>query len=506
MATACWLFAQSALLAQWSNTTLPGGGRYNIGTAVIGTKAIFAGGRTSYYANSNKADIYETTSGTWTTKTFNQARHSITTAVLNDRAIFAGGQSVTVNGPFFSNKVDIYNNTSNTWATKTLSQARIVGGAGAAGGKAVFFGGVRGTNPNTYNPIVSNRADVYEYATNTFSWVNRPVARAGMATAVVGSKIIFAGGIKSYTAAGDPVATNAIDIYDAATGTWSTTTLSTARYGVAAAVVGNKALFAGGYVFDSNAGYVLSDKVDVFDGATGTWSTLTLAQPQGDMCAAVAGNLAFFAGGLEAGAQASARVNIYDSAAGTWDVDTLSAPRLWLVATVTNHRVMFAGGSSPNTLLDVYDRDNDVWTTDNLPQARIAEAVASVNNRAIFAGGRVNNAYPIYGSALVNIFQDAPLLPAAVAERASAPNERPTLRLAPNPAAAGGFTEIQLSNFDFSKKQPEALLFDAAGRLVRREKIVGERQRLGLEGLLPGTYFLKTSAAELPVCQLIILK
>ena len=39
---------------------------------------------------------------------------------------------------------------------------------------------------------------------------------------------------------------NAVDVYNGATGAWSTARLSVARYWLAAASVGNVALFAGG--------------------------------------------------------------------------------------------------------------------------------------------------------------------------------------------------------------------------------------------------------------------
>ena len=43
------------------------------------------------------------------------------------------------------------------------------------------------------------------------------------------------------------VASNAVDLYNSATGTWSTAQLSVARYDLAAASIGSVALFAGGY-------------------------------------------------------------------------------------------------------------------------------------------------------------------------------------------------------------------------------------------------------------------
>jgi hypothetical protein len=59
------------------------------------------------------------------------------------------------------------------------------------------------------------------------------------AIAVSGGPLQF-----SYTS---DVLSNAVDLYNSTTGTWSTARLSVARYGLAAASVGNVAIFAGGY-------------------------------------------------------------------------------------------------------------------------------------------------------------------------------------------------------------------------------------------------------------------
>jgi len=44
----------------------------------------------------------------------------------------------------------------------------------------------------------------------------------------------------------DVANSNAVDLYNSVTGTWSTAQLSVARWGLAAASAGNVALFAGG--------------------------------------------------------------------------------------------------------------------------------------------------------------------------------------------------------------------------------------------------------------------
>ncbi len=47
--------------------------------------------------------------------------------------------------------------------------------------------------------------------------------------------------------AGASSMSNAVDLYNSATGAWSTAQLSVARYWLAAASVGNVAIFAGGW-------------------------------------------------------------------------------------------------------------------------------------------------------------------------------------------------------------------------------------------------------------------
>jgi hypothetical protein len=57
--------------------------------------------------------------------------------------------------------------------------------------------------------------------------------------------------------------TNVVDIYDTASGTWSTAALSQARCSLAAASTGNKVFFAGGSV-SSDFSRVYSNVVDIY--------------------------------------------------------------------------------------------------------------------------------------------------------------------------------------------------------------------------------------------------
>jgi hypothetical protein len=136
--------------------------------------------------------------------------------------------------------------------------------------------------------------------------------------------------------------TREIDLFDSQTGKWTTAQLSVARYTLAAASIGHIALFAGGetivllHVFLQKlrggarmfvlawlipmlwfaparivvtvisfsltqapgvTGDSFSDAVDLYNGATGTWSTAQLSVARGYLTSTSVGNMAIFVGG-----------------------------------------------------------------------------------------------------------------------------------------------------------------------------------------------------------------
>ncbi len=57
----------------------------------MGTKAIFAGGYSSS-GYSNVVDIYDASTGQWSTATLSQARDGLAATTVGTEAIFAGGR------------------------------------------------------------------------------------------------------------------------------------------------------------------------------------------------------------------------------------------------------------------------------------------------------------------------------------------------------------------------------------------------------------------------------
>ena len=111
-----------------------------------------------------------------------------------------------------------------------------------------------------------------------------------------------------------------VDIYDVSSNTWSTAELSEPRYGIAAAVVGNKVFFAGG----GDGNNTVTNKVDIYDLSSNTWSTATLSQARTDLAATTAGNKIYFTGGWNySDGPTSDRIDIYDNTTGSWSISSL---------------------------------------------------------------------------------------------------------------------------------------------------------------------------------------
>jgi hypothetical protein len=171
-------------------------------------------------------------------------------------------------------------------------------------------------------------------------------ARGHIAAATVGGQVLFAGGIDLVAAHAD------VDIYDSSLGApsdpaaWTPTMLSAARvlYGNGSATVGARAFFGGGFVSPNPP--TLSDVVDIYDAETGAWTNTALSSPRAQVAATALGNTVLFAGGVDATLAASDVVDVYDADKGTFGpLAHLSIPRFESAATSVGGRAMFAGGT-----------------------------------------------------------------------------------------------------------------------------------------------------------------
>lgn len=154
-----------------------------------------------------------------------------------------------------------------------------------------------------------------------------------------------------------------------------TTSFSEARSHLAAAGIGNKIVFAGGYSMQN----AYSKTVDIYDVATNTWTTAQLPQAKMNLVAAAAGNKIVFGGGLEMAPLASKTVDIYDVTTNTWGTARLSEERYNFSAAAAGNKIVFAGGTSATTgnskTVDIYDVVTNTWTTAQLREGRRVLAV-----------------------------------------------------------------------------------------------------------------------------------
>jgi type I site-specific restriction endonuclease len=99
---------------------------------------------------------------------------------------------------------------------------------------------------------------------------------------------------------------------------------------------GNLAFFAGGALEN----WKPSDRVDIFDASTQTWSTATLSEARYELAAAAAGDFVVFGGGtVDEYKSSSAVVDLYFVSNKTWYTARLSAPRYGLAATSVGNKV-----------------------------------------------------------------------------------------------------------------------------------------------------------------------
>ena len=206
------------------------------------------------------------------------------------KILFAGGHvfSVSDDEYFRSKDLFIYDVSSGKWDKRTLPFGYNRVSLAAEGGLVFLSGKKEETSSITM-------VTIYDLAGNTYSEAKLSVARVGMATAIIGNKVFFAGGIRgdSYQASSD-----AVDIYDISSKTWTTSKLSEARSGISATVAGNKVIFAGGMTGPcSDTSCSASKAIDIYDQATGQWTVSQLMYARGMLSATANGNEILFAGG-----------------------------------------------------------------------------------------------------------------------------------------------------------------------------------------------------------------
>ena len=285
----------------------------------------------------------------------------------------------------------------------TLSLSRPFVAVASVGNKILFAGGAMGTLPI----VATTRVDIYDIVSQGWSTAELSAPRWNIATVTAGTKVFFAGGVY-YDDGDNGISTNVVDVYDAATNQWTTTQLSDARHGIAAATIGDKVFFAGGQTGD---GITMSDKVDIYNLSTNSWSTTVLSQPRQYITAVTTNNKIYFAGGnsgynilpttmLEA--VASNRIDVYDYSSNSWSIDSLMEARYHIAGIKQDNKIYWAGGwkTNPTSMalenfscsVEIKDANTQNTSIGFLNQPRSyfvngGQNAVAKNNRIIFFNG-----------------------------------------------------------------------------------------------------------------------
>jgi N-acetylneuraminic acid mutarotase len=249
------------------------------------------------------------------------------------------------------------------------------------------------------NPSYSTDAfEAYDPETDTWSTKSpMPIPRNTLAAATgPDGKIYAIGGFINTTPYG---LTNRVDVYDPATDSWSSgNPMPTARDWPGAAVVDGKIYVIGGGRSSSNG-----RRVEMYDPATDTWTGMS-PKPSSRYAMGVAvadGKIYTIGGAVVWSATATTTVEMYDPATDTWSTKSpMPGPRYRLAAvTGPDGKIYAIGGSNgPNLVnkVEAYDPITDTWSSaPYLPSPRWDLAAAVGPNSTIYAIGGYS--YTPYG-------------------------------------------------------------------------------------------------------------
>jgi hypothetical protein len=301
---------------------------------------------------------------------------------VGDKLFFIGQSCGSCDG---EDAIDIYNLSTNMWTTHALGTPRYNMGVVAAGSK-IFFAGGFNTDGLLFQDYY-NVVDVYDASTNTWSYAQLSQGRTDIAAAAVGNKVVFAGGFAGTDAS------NVIDIYDISANKWSTASLSEARGGISSATTNNKIFFAGGY---SSSNGTVSRKIDVFDVLANTWSESSLYEPKKLMAGISYDNKLYWAGGFNSSNNfsASSNVEISDAQSNNLSVACLFQPNAVMTAAIKDGKIIFSmGNGAEQNKFDIYDPVTNTWSVGVIDQNIVIARLQAANN-SLYLAGYVNGKSP----------------------------------------------------------------------------------------------------------------
>lgn len=440
----------------------------------------------------------------WTmAQTWNEIAATITPCFLNSAAVwdgkvyFSGGAKTQyVQQAIYNKQLEVLDIQTEkvTTAPGGLSVARCAMSALAYNGKIYFIGGHLWTTVSNTGIITYNNVDIYDIATQTWSLQRLSESRTSCAAAVVGGKIVIAGGWHSGVS--QIVPSDVVDIYDPVTNKWTVAHLSVPRGEMLeAGVVGHKMYVCGGGTNYQN--FACVNTVDIYDALTNTWSATTLSQARMASSVQGVGKYLICAGGYTQTLGKTARVDYQDTETGQWYTHQLSSPRTSMSAAVTGNKAYFTGGGNLNlstiylnastNAVDIFDAQTGTWRVGPaLVRNRMAHSCVSWKNKVIVGGGWRAEQVSTTGS--IEVLTDDSYVATATPEASG-----DVFQVFPNPAT----DQIDLFFEDAGstgRNSIEICVYDLTGKVVLRRHMSENsdccRLNLSISDIPSGTYRL----------------
>ncbi|MDR2204377.1 MAG: hypothetical protein LBE76_08850 [Nitrososphaerota archaeon] len=252
--------------------------------------------------------------------------------------------------------------------TKLADMPTSRGGLGLAVASEKIFA-IGGSNKN--GNLATN--EMYDPITNKWSTkASMPTARTGFATVVHENKIYVIGG-----SVGDSFIDN-VEVYNPNSDTWQTlSSMPTPRADLAANVVGDKIYLIGGKIYSNNSPYYTqTDKVEIYDIKTNTWSTST-SMPismQGSSSSVIGTKIYIIGGSKQSDTRtdtSTTNLQIYDTQTSKWtNGSSLLYPSSYGATVATTGvmaatKIYYTGGFSLGAFSDktqIYDIEHDSWS------------------------------------------------------------------------------------------------------------------------------------------------
>jgi len=320
--------------------------------------------------------------------TFPQVRYGMAVISSGNKIFFAGGTDRT--GSNNSSRIDIYNITSQSWTTAELSVARHSIAAVANNNKIFFAGGEIGDGTWPVDDV-----DIYDAYTDTWKSAHLSLAGSDIKATAVGNKVLFVGGDGGFSGGNRH---SRVDIFDDSSGEWTTALLSEYKVrGHEAVTINDKAYFAGGedWVIENGHGsWFCSDKIDVYDNTTNTWSVETMYEGKMSFAGIAVSDRIYWAGGITGysqNTQTSSIVEIWDTTTGNSTIECLHQAGSYRAVQQDGKIVFFTSSSqTSSTYFDVYDVASNSWHYGILPVYLTWPEIISINNVIYVAGGYSN--------------------------------------------------------------------------------------------------------------------